>query len=93
MELQKEYNLSLLKRDKGLCDVVVHEHLTTQLWCQDADDFSWERDRVQMLLILQLLMFSGGRPVAFVPTGYYPGINLTYGDVEFILLRNGLRVE
>ena len=48
---------------------------------------------MQMLFILQLHMFSGGRPGAFVPTGYYPEINLTYGDVEFLLLRDSLGVE
>ncbi|KAF2832795.1 hypothetical protein CC86DRAFT_399460 [Ophiobolus disseminans] len=91
--LAREHNLSLLKKDKGLCDIVVHEHLAAQLLCHDIDEFPWERDRVQMLFILQLHMFSGGRPSAFVPTGYYPEINLTYGDVDFLLLRDGLGVE
>jgi hypothetical protein len=32
-------------------------------------------------------MFSGGRPGAFVSTGYYPDLTLTYGDVEIILIQ------
>lgn len=85
--------MSVLKRQKGLCDVVAYEHPKTQLCCHDADEFDWERDRIQTLFLKQLHMFSGGRPGAFVPTNYYPDINLSYSDVDFLLVRDGTGVE
>lgn len=72
---------------------MVYRHLKIQLCCHDADEFEWERDRIQTLFLKQLHVFSGGRSGAFVPTGYYPDINLTYGDIDFLLVRDGTGVE
>jgi hypothetical protein len=41
-----------------------------------------------MMFIMQMLMFSGGRPGAFVPSGYYPDIYLEYRDIDFLLGRH-----
>lgn len=58
-----------------------------QLWCFDADEIEWERDRVQLAFIIQMHFFSAARPGALLPTGYYPDLHLTYEDVLFALLR------
>jgi hypothetical protein len=70
-----------------MCNLTVFTNLITQLWCHDADEIDWERDRVQVAFLLQTHMFTGGRPGAFIATSYYPDIYLKYEDVEFILLR------
>ncbi len=85
--IQEDLNLTRECWKKGFCDKVVFENLLTQLVCFDSDEFAWERDRVQMIFILQLLIFSAGRPGAFVPTSYYPDIFLVYRDLTFFLLR------
>ncbi|KAJ5031720.1 hypothetical protein PSV08DRAFT_368862 [Bipolaris maydis] len=85
--LTQELSLTTERVKKGLCDLVVFTNLMKQLWCHDADEFEWERERVQTAFLLQIHMFTGGRPGAFVPTGYYPDIHLKYEDVEFLLIR------
>jgi hypothetical protein len=56
-------------------------------WYLDADDYKWERDRVQMALLLQVHFFSAARPGAIVSSVYYPDLCLTYNDVLFALVR------
>src|SRR4051794_28737564 len=85
--LAQELNLTTERAKKGLCDLAVFTNLMKQLWSYDADDFEWERERVQTAFLLQVHMFTGGRPGAFVSTGHYPDIHLKYEDVEFILIR------
>lgn len=75
------------KGEKRYSDSVVYRNLVRQLWCLDADEFKWERDRVQMALMLQIHFFSAARPGAIVSTGYYPDLCLTYNDVLFALVR------
>jgi hypothetical protein len=53
----------------------------------DSDEFSWERDRVQVGLLNHFLQYSAGRGGAMVPTGYYPDIHLAYRDIDFVLIR------
>jgi hypothetical protein len=57
------------------------------LWYLDADDYKWERDRVQMVLLLQIHFVSAARPGAIVSSVYYPDLCLTYNDVLFALVR------
>ncbi|KAF2472222.1 uncharacterized protein BDR25DRAFT_19457 [Lindgomyces ingoldianus] len=70
-----------------MCDGAVYANLMNQLLCHDADEFEWERGRVQLGLTLQFHVFSGGRPGGFISTGYYPDLCLVYRDVQFILIR------
>jgi hypothetical protein len=86
-ELVEDVSLPLEKEKKRFCDGVVHGNLMNQTWGCDADEFPWERDRVQNGLILQMLFFSLARSGALVPTNYYPDLCLVYQDVEFVLLR------
>jgi hypothetical protein len=86
-DLIKEGLVAREKNEKQYCDSVVFCHLMQQLWCLDADEFDWERDRVQIAFMLQMHFFSAARPGALVSTGYYPNLHLKYSNVLFALVR------
>lgn len=86
-ELAEDMKLTREKEKKRFCDGVVYTNLMRQLWCCDADDYVWERDRAQVGFMLQMHFFAAARPGALMPTGYYPDLYLAYQDVDFVLLR------
>ena len=82
-----KYNISDEQRKKGFCDGPIFATLMDQIHSHDADDYQTERDRLQTAFLAQMHMFSAGRPGAFVPTGHYPDIYMSYEDAEVVLVR------
>lgn len=89
-DLNKKFELQAKSRDKAEMSVTDLWFVLRHLWAYDTEQYTAERERVQMAFMLQLAGFTASRPGAIIESSCARGSNraLRYRHCELKLVDN-----